>query len=110
MENEEQIINGLTKITNTLLNEVISLKNENIALRNEISELELTVENIVSMQRTLLETIKKNQHEVQMMAETMTRSVDNVPYEMGMGSIYSPTVATIEETVSEIIDNHKSNH
>lgn len=108
MENEEQIINGLTQITNTLLNEVISLKNENAALKNEISKLELTVENIVSMQRTLLETIKKNQHEVQMMAETMTRSVDNVPYEMGMGSIYSPTVATVEETVSEIIDNHKS--
>ncbi len=108
MENEQQIIDGLTKITSTLLDEVILLKNENAELKQELSGLKTTMGDIVTMQRTLLDTLKKNQHEVQMLAETMTRSVDNVPYEMGMGKVNAPIVSTVEETVSEILDNHKS--
>lgn len=108
MENKDQIIEGLLKLNNMLVEQVAKLQADNEELKGRADSLEATVGQLFENQKTLVETISKNQYETKMLGETMTRSVDNVKYEIGMGAIKAPKVATIEETVDAIVNDGAS--
>lgn len=106
MEEQDQVIEGLVKLSGAMLNEIEKLKEDNVSLRTRIEQLEGTVQKLLSLQKDTIETIQKNQHEVIMMGKTMQRGLSNIPYELGMGEVPAPKVASVEETVSKIVNEH----
>ncbi|MCQ2522666.1 MAG: GT-D fold domain-containing glycosyltransferase [Lachnospiraceae bacterium] len=108
MNDLEQVVEGLIQLSNSLIEQVSKLQIENNELKKKQVTLETTLVQLLENQKTIVETISKNQRETQKLGETMTRSIDNVKYELGMGQISSPEVATIEETVDAIINNRAS--
>ena len=108
MENKDQVIEGLLQLSNMLIEQVTKLQNDNAELKKREATLEMTVSQLMENQKSLVETIGKNQRETMKLGETMTRSVDNVKYELGMGKVENPEVATIEETVDAIVKNKAS--
>lgn len=107
MENHEQIIQSLLQLNNIMTEQIVSLSNDNISLKQEVENLKCAISELISNQKSLIDTISKNQFELKMLGETMTRSVDNVPYELGMGKIFVPKIASVDETV-DIIAHTKS--
>ena len=108
MDDNSQVINGLINLNNMLIEQVERLNKDNESLKERACSLESAVKQLIDNQKILLNTISRNQHEAQMIGETMTRSVDNVKYELGMGKIYTPEVASIEETVEKIVKDKAS--
>lgn len=108
MDNQEQIIHDLIQLNGMMADQIEALRSENSILRDEIGHLKQDFSAIVNGQKTILETISRNQHEVKMLGETMTRSIDNLPYEIGKGSVLAPKVTTIEATVDLLIHSRAS--
>lgn len=108
MEDKNQIIEGLIQIVNMLVSQSEKLIKDNENLNIRLKNIEETVACLIENQKGLVATIDKNQYETKMLGETMVRSVDNVKYEIGMGLVEVPKVATIKETVDSIINNKAS--
>lgn len=108
MENQDQIIQGLLQLNNMMTEQIGLLQSDNASLKQEVENLKYAVSELIKGQKSIVDTISNNQREVKMLGKTMTRSSDNVPYEMGQGIIPSPKVATIEETVDLIANSRAS--
>lgn len=108
MDNQEKIINELIQVNNAVIDQIQVLTKENSSLKKELKELQYSVEQLMKGQKSIVNTIFKNQQEVRMLSETMTRSVDNIPYEIGLGDITVPRVATIKETVDRLANSKAS--
>lgn len=108
MDNQEQLINDLIQLNGMMADQIEALRSENTNLRNDIQHLKQDFSALVNGQKTIIETLSRNQHEVKMLGETMTRSVDNIAYEIGQGSVPAPKVTTIEATVDLLIHSRAS--
>ena len=108
MENRDEIINELIELSNTFVNEIVALKTENEKLKADNEAIFANLKSIIDMQKNLTDTISKNQMEVKILGETMTRSVSNVAYEIGSKNLNVPNVASVDETVDKIINEKAS--
>lgn len=103
MDNQDQIIEELLKLNNALIEQIAALQKDNIDSKNRISYLESYMSEMLSGQKSIVQTITSNQHEVKILADTMARSINNIPYELGFGEIPYPNVDTATNTVEKIL-------
>ena len=108
MDNEDNVICELIKLSNCMIEEIATLKAENQQLRGEVNSLGNMVTELAGAQKMLLNTIDRNQQETKLLATTMVRSVNNVPYELEMGNYQLPRIASAEVTVEKLISDRAS--
>ncbi len=102
MDNQDKVIEGLTQISSTLLDEVINLKNSNTNLVETVNKQKELINVLMDNQKSLIGEIESIKNNNITLDKLISRSVNNIPYELGNGIIPAPKVASFEETIDKL--------
>ena len=108
MDNQDKVIEGLTQISSTLLDEVINLKASNNSLTETVNKQKELINVLLENQKSLIGEIEYIKNNNITLDKLISRSVNNIPYELGNGIIPVPKVASFEETIAKLTSSRVS--
>ncbi len=110
---DNMTIDELQQIVSVCLDEIIKLKDENTKLRNDLNNNSLLLTELFRNQKDLAKSNESLSNSFNLQVKHIDSHFDNLRYELNVPalkdeSVFYPNFYSIEETITDIINNRKS--